>query len=69
MDIIVPWDQVGVRGGAAVKKNTGAMEKMEKQRSERHTLPLLYSTHAAFFFASVTKAPAIVVVIVSGGVC
>lgn len=33
------------------------------------TLPVLYSTEAAFFLLSVTSAPAIVAVTVSGGVC
>jgi len=33
------------------------------------TLPVLYSTEAAFFLLSVTNAPAIVAVTVSGGMC
>lgn len=33
------------------------------------TRPLLYSTEAAFFLLSVTRAPAIVAVMVSGGMC
>ena len=34
-----------------------------------HTRPLLYSTHVAFFLVSVARAPAIVVVMVFGGMC
>jgi hypothetical protein len=39
-----------------------------KQKNEL-TLPLLYSTQAAFFLLSVVNAPAIVAVMVLGGMC
>lgn len=59
-----------MRGGVAVKKVMRTdLKKGEGEKSETLTLPLLYSIHAAFFFASVTRAPAIVALIVSGGMC
>lgn len=33
------------------------------------TLPLLFSTHIAFFLRSIHKSPATVLVMVDGGVC
>jgi hypothetical protein len=39
------------------------------KQDDKLTLPLLYSTQAAFFLLSVVNAPAIVAVMVLGGMC
>lgn len=51
--------------------DTGKEMSMEamKQWKEPSTLPLLYSTEAAFFLVSVTRAPATVERTVLGGTC
>jgi hypothetical protein len=46
-----------------------AGQEQSKGSKNRLTLPVLYSTEAAFFLLSVTSAPATVAVTVSGGVC
>lgn len=51
-----------------MEMDPGAGETGDRVR-EVSTLPVLFSTHIAFFLASMQRAPASTVVIVDGGVC